>query len=106
MDLDIGSNFVRRGNVVVVVLGVGDKSTQARDIELAKSLERELQWLSRRNHSTSPKSSTAKNASLLIWKRRSKVATRASSRRRSATWPAPATLQRSPETLACREKRS
>jgi putative addiction module killer protein len=34
--------FVRRGNVVVVVLGGGDKSTQARDIELAKSLEREL----------------------------------------------------------------
>jgi hypothetical protein len=42
MDLDIGSNFVRRGNVVVVVPGGGDKSTQARDIELAKSLEREL----------------------------------------------------------------
>ncbi len=34
--------FVRRGNVVVVVLGGGDKSTQARDIELAKSLERQL----------------------------------------------------------------
>jgi putative addiction module killer protein len=34
--------FVRRGRVVVVVLGGGDKSTQARDIELAKSLEKEL----------------------------------------------------------------
>jgi putative addiction module killer protein len=34
--------FVRRGSVVVVMLGGGDKSTQARDIELAKSLERML----------------------------------------------------------------
>lgn len=34
--------FVRRGSIVVVVLGGGDKSTQARDIELAKSLEKEL----------------------------------------------------------------
>jgi putative addiction module killer protein len=34
--------FVRRGSVVVVMLGGGDKSTQARDIELAKSLERGL----------------------------------------------------------------
>jgi putative addiction module killer protein len=34
--------FVRRGSVVVVVLGGGDKSTQARDIEFAKSLEKEL----------------------------------------------------------------
>ena len=34
--------FVRCGSVVVVVLGGGDKSTQARDIEPAKSLEKEL----------------------------------------------------------------
>ena len=34
--------FVRRGSVVVVVLAGGDKSTQARDIEVAKSLEKEL----------------------------------------------------------------
>ncbi len=34
--------FVRRGSVVVIVLGGGDKSTQGRDIELAKSLRKEL----------------------------------------------------------------
>ena len=34
--------FVRRGSAVVVVLGGGDKSTQDRDIELAKALQKEL----------------------------------------------------------------
>jgi putative addiction module killer protein len=34
--------FVRRGSAVVVVLGGEDKSTQDRDIELAKALQKEL----------------------------------------------------------------
>ena len=34
--------FTRRGEVVVVLLWGGDKSTQARDIEKAKALEKEL----------------------------------------------------------------
>lgn len=34
--------FVRRGEVVIVLLCGGDKSTQARDIERAKSLAKEL----------------------------------------------------------------
>lgn len=34
--------FVRRGNVVVILLCGGDKSTQDRDIASAKSLAREL----------------------------------------------------------------
>jgi putative addiction module killer protein len=34
--------FVRRGDVVIVLLCGGDKSTQARDIERAKQLAKEL----------------------------------------------------------------
>lgn len=33
--------FVRRGSVLVIVLCGGDKSTQARDIEMAKALAKE-----------------------------------------------------------------
>jgi putative addiction module killer protein len=34
--------FTRRGNAVVVMLGGGDKSTQARDVEIAKAMEKEI----------------------------------------------------------------
>ncbi len=34
--------FVRRGNLVVVLLAGGDKSTQDHDIKLAKSLRKDL----------------------------------------------------------------
>jgi putative addiction module killer protein len=34
--------FVRRGQVVIVMLCGGDKSTQAKDIELAKSMAKEV----------------------------------------------------------------
>lgn len=35
--------FVQRGNVLIVMLGGGDKSTQQRDIEAAKSLAADLE---------------------------------------------------------------
>jgi putative addiction module killer protein len=35
--------YVQRGNVLIVMLGGGDKSTQGRDIQEAKSLARTLE---------------------------------------------------------------
>jgi putative addiction module killer protein len=34
--------FTRRGNEIVVILAGGDKSTQTRDIEFAKAIEKDL----------------------------------------------------------------
>lgn len=34
--------YVQRGDAVIIVLGGGDKSTQAKDIEKAKALAREV----------------------------------------------------------------
>jgi putative addiction module killer protein len=47
MRLDVGPGyrlyFTRRGEVVVVLLCGGDKSSQSRDIELAKKLAGEIE---------------------------------------------------------------
>lgn len=47
MRLDVGPGyrlyFMRRGDVVVVLLCGGDKSSQSRDIELAKKLAGEIE---------------------------------------------------------------
>lgn len=46
MRIDVGPGyrvyFARRGNVLIVLLCGGDKSTQRRDIEMAKSLAENL----------------------------------------------------------------
>lgn len=34
--------FTRRGGAVIVMLGGGDKSTQTRDIQIAKAIEKDL----------------------------------------------------------------
>lgn len=36
--------LVRRGNVLIVLLHGGDKSSQARDIEKVKAIARSLEW--------------------------------------------------------------
>ncbi|KJR91413.1 addiction module killer protein [Burkholderia pseudomallei] len=47
MKIDVGPGyrayFVRRGKIIVVVLWGGDKSTQKKDIKLAKQIAGELE---------------------------------------------------------------